>query len=75
MGRYVKTPLGRAWSGTVDRCNCGGYHFPHRKGGGACNHSPRSDYYVARRQGLAEEEAQELLSAEQLDRLFPLKLD
>ena len=30
-------------------CACGGYHFPHRKGGGACDHSKTRDLHLARR--------------------------
>lgn len=53
-------------------CCCSGYHFPHRLNGGACWHGPRSDYYMALRQGLSEDEARALLSADQLERMFPL---
>lgn len=28
-------------------CECGGYWFPHRKGGGACDHSIRRDIHLA----------------------------
>lgn len=28
-------------------CECGGYWFPHRKGGGACEHSIRRDIHLA----------------------------
>lgn len=54
------------------KCQCGGYHFPHRKGSGACVHSPRAAYYVALRCGATVAEAQQELSAEQLERMFPL---
>lgn len=54
-------------------CWCGGYWFPHRKGGGACHHSPRCDYYLALRAGMSWQEALELLSADQLERMFPIK--
>lgn len=30
-------------------CTCGGYWFPHRKGGGACEHSPTRDIHMALR--------------------------
>lgn len=56
-------------------CWCGGYWFPHRKGGGACHHSPRSDYYLALRAGVPEHEAMQLLSAADLRRLYPLPND
>lgn len=56
-------------------CWCGGYWFPHRKGGGACHHSPRSDYYLALRAGVPEREAMQLLSAADLRRLYPLPND
>lgn len=51
-------------------CDCGGYHFPHRWGGGACYHSSRAAFYWAR--SLPLKERMELLSAADLDRLFPL---
>lgn len=56
----------------LQKCCCGGYWFPHRKGGGACEHGSRASYYAALRQGVPLREAQELLSAADLDRLFPL---
>lgn len=28
-------------------CYCGGYWFPHRKGGGACEHSKTRDIHLA----------------------------
>lgn len=56
-------------------CWCGGYWFPHRKGGGACHYSPRSDYYPALRAGVPEREAMQLLSAADLRRLYPLPND
>ena len=31
-------------------CQCGGYWFPHRKGGGACEHSKTCDIHRAKRQ-------------------------
>lgn len=46
-----------------------GYWFPHRKGGGACEHSPRVDYYAALRQGVSEAEALQLLWSDKLERL------
>lgn len=48
-------------------CGCMGYHFPHRKGGGACDHSPRVEYYIALRAG--EPEALALLWADKLERM------
>lgn len=33
------------------KCGCMGYHFPHRRGGGACDHSPTADYHRAKRDG------------------------
>lgn len=56
-------------------CWCGGYWFPHRKGGGACIHGPRSDYYHALRNGLEESEAMAMLSVAQLRRMYPLEND
>jgi hypothetical protein len=32
-------------------CNCGGYWFPHRKGGGACDHSKTCYEHIVKRQG------------------------
>lgn len=70
--KYVTVNGARVWASTKLRCGCTGYHFPHRRGGGACEHSPRADYYRAKRAGLPESEAQELLSAAQLESMFPL---
>lgn len=33
------------------KCECGGYHFPHRRGGGACEHSPTCGIHRALRTG------------------------
>jgi len=54
------------------KCKCLGYWFPHRKGGGACEHSSKADYYHALRQGLSQAEAMQLLSVSDLEKLFPL---
>lgn len=54
-------------------CLCGGYWFPHRKVGGACDFSPRRDYFLALRSGIAEAEAMLELSVSQLERMYPLK--
>lgn len=35
-------------------CWCGGYWFPHRKGGGACDHSKTRDIHLAIRSGCKE---------------------
>ena len=40
------------------KCVCGGYHFPHRRGGGACDSSPRQAIYIALRGGNPAEVAQ-----------------
>lgn len=32
-------------------CNCAGYWFPHRRAGGACDHSKSRDIHLARRTG------------------------
>jgi len=66
-----KVPASRAWRNTRLRCDCGGYWFPHRKGGGACYHGPRSSYYLAKRNGCTESQAQETLWADKLERLIP----
>jgi hypothetical protein len=57
------------WRNTRRKCTCGGYWFPHRKGGGACEHGLRRDYYVGLRHGLTKEEAMQLLSAAALETL------
>jgi hypothetical protein len=49
------------------KCGCGGYHFPHRRGGGACVHSIRADYYVALRGGATRAEAEAQLWAHVLE--------
>lgn len=51
------------------------YWFPHRKGGGACEHSSRAHYYAATRAGLPEAECMEFLSAADMRRMFPLEID
>lgn len=51
------------------KCNCGGYHFPHRRTGGACHHGPRADYYLGLRSGLSKPEAEALLWAHVLETL------
>jgi hypothetical protein len=60
------------WRNTRLRCDCSGYWFPHRKTGGACTHGPRSDFYNALRAGLPVSEAMALLSAVQIERMFPV---
>lgn len=70
--RWLRTPAGgKVWQATQAKCLCGGYHFPHRKGSGACLASAYSDYHLALRQGLSEAEAQQLLSQDALDQHFP----
>ena len=54
---------------TRERCDCGGYWFPHRRTGGACCHGPRCDFYLALRAGWPRHEAEQLLSADQLERM------
>lgn len=55
-------------------CGCGGYHFPHRKTGGACEFGPpaRVDFYWALRHGVDLAEAMALLSVADLRRIFPV---
>jgi hypothetical protein len=65
----MRLALRASWRNTRNRCDCSGYHFPHRKTGGACCHGPRADYYQALRQGLDRAEAEQLLSADQLARM------
>jgi hypothetical protein len=36
------------------KCTCSGYWFPHRKGGGACDHSKTRDIHLAIRYGNTE---------------------
>lgn len=64
-----KARIATKWRNTRLRCDCGGYHFPHRRTGGACHHGPRSDYYLALRQGVSRPEAEALLWAHQLERM------
>lgn len=58
-------------------CGCGGYHFPHRKTGGACEYGPpsRVDFYRAVRQDVPPSEAMALLSVGDLRRIFPFPGD
>ena len=62
------------WRNTRLRCDCGGYWFPHRRGGGACDKaSPgKRDYYRMLRAGVPASEAMAELSAADLERLYPL---
>lgn len=55
-------------------CLCEGYHFPHRKGGGACTHSPYVEYYKARRAGYGHRKAMTFLTAGQLEQWIPDRL-
>jgi hypothetical protein len=61
----------RLWRNTLNRCDCSGYWFPHRKTGGACLAGPRCELYLALRQGVDKGEAEALLWAHQLERLPP----
>lgn len=56
----------------VQKCMCGGYWFPHRRGSGACDFSPYRDYHLALRQGVPLAEAMLLLTPDQLDVQHPL---
>lgn len=71
----VKRPLSYWLRHTRLKCSCGGYWFPHRKGGGACIYSPSADYHQAIRAGLSQADAMALLSADVLERVFPLTLE
>lgn len=53
-------------------CRCTGYHFPHRRRGGACEHNSAADYWKALRCGISKTEAMQLLSVADLERMFPL---
>lgn len=53
-------------------CRCMGYHFPHRRGGGACEHNSAADYWHALRSGVPQSDAMQLLSAADINRMFPL---
>lgn len=57
----------------TQKCLCSGYWFPHRRTGGSCQYGPRADYYRAIQQGCTQAEAMELLSAIQLEYMFPLR--
>jgi hypothetical protein len=39
------------------RCDCHGYWFPHRRGGGACEASRTREYHWARRRGESHQDA------------------
>lgn len=53
----------------LQKCECAGYWFPHRRTGGACMHGPRSDYFLALRAGLSKPEAEALLPSWQLEKI------
>lgn len=72
MARVANNQVTSRWRNTRLRCDCSGYWFPHRKTGGACVHGPRSDFYHALRAGLDMAEAMTLLSAAQIERMFPV---
>ena len=65
----MKAARDMTWRATRERCDCGGYHWPHRKTGGACHHGPRCDYFLALRSGLPKNEAEQLLWADKLERM------
>lgn len=67
----MQVPPPMTWRATRLKCECGGYHFPHRKGGGACIHSPRSAYYTALRNGASDSEAQAELWCDKLELMIP----
>ena len=71
IGIGITRSLAR-WRNTRLRCDCGGYGFPHRRQGGACDHSPRRNFYLALRHGAPLHEAQAELSAADLERMFPI---
>lgn len=75
MSTKVERPLSYWLRHQREKCDCGGYHFPHRRGSGACHYSSRADYYAAVRAGLPAEECQQLLSAADLRRMFPHEED
>ena len=54
-------------------CGCGGYHFPHRKGGGACDYSLYADYHRALRAGVPAHLARELIPSNHLEYLHELQ--
>ena len=56
-------------------CDCGGYHFPHRKTSGACHQGPRADYYAALRADMPAGECMEILGVGDLRRLYPFPGD
>lgn len=60
------------WRNTRMRCDCMGYWFPHRIGGGACEHSRNRHYHEMLRAGMTQSEAMAELSAADLERMFPL---
>lgn len=62
------------WRNTRLRCDCGAYHFPHRKGGGACDRATpgKRDYFLMLRQGVSAATAMAELSEADLNRPHPL---
>ena len=38
------------------KCDCGGYWFPHRRGGGSCRYSPSAEYWFRIQRGEDPEE-------------------
>jgi hypothetical protein len=49
--------------------HCAGYWFPHRCGGGACEESPKAEYYSLLRQGASKAEAEQTLAVHVLERM------
>lgn len=43
------------------KCDCGGYHFPHRRGGGLCYHSKTRGIHLAKRFGSADDVAEAVI--------------
>jgi len=70
--KKVPRPLSYWLRHQKQKCTCGNYWFPHRKGSGACEHSSRRDYHLAIRHGVDKLEAMQLLSANDLEWMFPL---
>jgi hypothetical protein len=72
LSRIFDVRSAAQWRNTRLACHCGGYHFPHRRGGGACEHNSAADYWWALRHGVSQQEAMQLLSVANLERMFPL---
>lgn len=47
-GTQFKVSWHRIADGKKDRCNCSGYHYPHRAGSAYCDSNPQAAFNIAR---------------------------